>query len=160
MTGTHINYFFLCKRKLWLFANSIAMEHTSDTVAIGKTISDTTYTRRRHELKIDDIALDFYDARTRTIHEIKKSKAMEQSHVWQVKYYISVLERKGITGVTGEINYPKLKQKHRVELTDADRRELQSIERNVEQLIARDTAPPLLNKPLCKKCSYYELCYV
>ena len=31
-TGTHFNYYHICRRKLWLFANGINMEHVSDTV--------------------------------------------------------------------------------------------------------------------------------
>ena len=31
-TGTHFNYYHICYRKLWLFANGINMEHVSDTV--------------------------------------------------------------------------------------------------------------------------------
>jgi CRISPR-associated exonuclease Cas4 len=160
MTGTHINYYFLCKRKLWLFANNMQMEHTSDTVATGRVISDTSYTRKRHELRIDDISLDFYDARTRTIHEIKKSPAMEQSHIRQVQYYISVLESKGVEGVSGMIDYPLLKRKVRVLLTEEDREEIQQIEKDIHTLIALPSPPPTIDKPFCKKCSYYELCYV
>lgn len=160
MTGTHINYYFLCQRKLWLFAHNVQMEHNSDTVAVGRFVSDNSYTRKRHEVKIDDIALDFYDARTHTIHEIKKSPAMEQSHIRQVQYYISVLERKGVEGVTGMIDYPLLKRNLRVVLTDEDRKELRQIEDDVQNLIALPVPPPVINKPFCKKCSYYELCYV
>jgi CRISPR-associated exonuclease Cas4 len=32
-TGTHINYYHICHRKLWLFANNVQMEHNSDLVA-------------------------------------------------------------------------------------------------------------------------------
>lgn len=35
-TGTHFNYYMVCHRKLWLFANGINMEHTSDLVYEGK----------------------------------------------------------------------------------------------------------------------------
>ena len=101
MTGTQIHYYFLCYRKLWLFTNHIDMEQTSDTVAMGKFISESTYTREDHEIKIDDIVLDFYDGKTKTIHEVKKSDKMEETHIWQVKYYISILEEQGIAGVTG-----------------------------------------------------------
>jgi len=34
LTATHINYYMVCKRKLWLFSNGINMEHTSDAIAI------------------------------------------------------------------------------------------------------------------------------
>ena len=43
ITGLHIQYYFVCHRKLWLFANGIQMEHTSDLVYEGKLIHETTY---------------------------------------------------------------------------------------------------------------------
>lgn len=160
LTGTHINYYFHCHRHLWLFANSINMEQTSDTVAMGKFISESTYTREDHEIKIDDIVLDFFDGKTKTIHEVKKSDKMEETHIWQVKYYISILEEKGIEGVTGEIDYPKLRQKIKVELTDNDRTELIAIKNNIKSILELELPPEVINKPFCKNCSYYELCYV
>ncbi len=42
-TGTHFNYYQLCHRKLWLFANGINMEHTSDIVYDGKLIHESSY---------------------------------------------------------------------------------------------------------------------
>lgn len=36
MTGTHFNYYQICHRNLWLFANSINMEHTFDLKDGGK----------------------------------------------------------------------------------------------------------------------------
>ena len=103
MTGTQIAYYFLCHRKLWLFMRNIDMEQTSDTVAMGKFISESTYEREKHEVQISDeddqVVLDFYDDKTKTIHEVKKSDKMEDTHIWQVKFYIYVLEKKGMTGV-------------------------------------------------------------
>ena len=160
MTGTQISYYFLCRRKLWLFANNVQMEHTSDAVSIGRTVSETSYARRKHELHIDDIVLDMYDARTRTVHEIKKSPAMEESHIRQVQYYISVLEAKGIEGVVGEIDYPLLKRRVPVRLGEEDRAVLKEIEKDIAGVVALPSPPPVINKPFCKKCSYYELCYV
>ena len=160
MTGTQIHYYFLCYRKLWLFTNQIDMEQNSDTVAMGKFISESTYERENHEIKIDDIVLDFYDKKNKVIHEVKKSDKMEETHIWQVKYYISVLEEKGIEGVTGEIDYPKLRQKVNVELTDSDRSKLIEIKMDVLRIIQLSTPPDVINKPFCKNCSYYDLCYV
>jgi len=48
-TGTHFNYYQICRRKLWLFANGISMEHTSDTVYDGKLIPG----ERRYSLCLD-----------------------------------------------------------------------------------------------------------
>ena len=164
MTGTQIHYYFLCHRKLWLFTNHIDMEQTSDTVAMGKFISETTYGREKHELRIidgeDDIVLDFYDDKTKTIHEVKKSDKMEETHIWQVKFYISVLEKKGVSGVTGEIDYPKLRQKIKVELEDSDREELITIRNRIKAILELELPPDVINIPFCKNCSYYELCYI
>ena len=43
VTGTHISYFLICHRKLWLFAHEIRMEQTSDLVSEGRLIQETTY---------------------------------------------------------------------------------------------------------------------
>ncbi len=170
MTGTQINYYFLCQRKLWLFVNNIEQEQTSDIVSMGKFISESTYQREEHEIKIptsntpgqvgDDIVLDFYDKKNRIIHEVKKSDKMEDTHIWQVKHYINVLDEKGVKGVIGEIDYPKLKQKLRVELTPFDKEKLKEIENEIGKIISFPSPPPVINKPFCKNCSYYDLCYI
>lgn len=61
MVGTQIHYYFLCPRKLWSFANHTDMEQTSNIVAMGKFILEGSYKRENHEIKIDDIVLDFYE---------------------------------------------------------------------------------------------------
>jgi CRISPR-associated exonuclease Cas4 len=136
------------------------MEQNSDAVTLGKFISETTYKREEHEIQIDGIVLDFYDDKTKIIHEVKKSDKMEELHLWQVKYYISVLEEKGIEGVTGEIDYPKLREKVKVELTDTDRDKLNEIKTDIERIITLSIPPVVINKPFCKNCSYYDLCYI
>lgn len=136
------------------------MEHNSDIVAMGKFISDTTYERKKHEIRIDNIALDNYDSKTKTIHEVKKSDKMEETHIWQVKYYISVLKEKGIDGVKGKIDYPKLRQTVDVELTGKDIVQLGEIEKAITAILGKDKPPDVINKSFCKKCSYYDLCYI
>ena len=163
VTGTHINYYFLCKRKLWLFANGIQMEHTSDLVYEGKFIHETSYPRRSEkyqELELEGIKIDFYDARNKIVHEIKKSDKKEDAHEWQVKYYIYVLEKNGIEGVKGILEYPVLRQTTPVELSDDDRKYLKTVAAEITRLVAAETCPPVLNKSLCKNCSYYDFCYV
>ena len=76
MTGTHFNYYHVCKRKLWLFANSIQMEHTSDMVYDGKLIHEQSYPQRSEryeEMEIDGIKIDYYDPRNKFILEINRS---------------------------------------------------------------------------------------
>jgi len=161
--ATHINYYFVCKRKLWLFANGINMEHTSDLVYEGKLIHETSYPQRPvryEELEIDGIKIDFYDANNKIIHEIKKSDKVENAHEWQVKYYIYVLEQNGIEGVSGILEYPALRHTNKIEITEEDRQYIQKIKQEIKQLIEGDQCPSIINSKICKNCSYYEFCYV
>ena len=139
------------------------MEHTSDLVYEGKLIHETSYPQRPEryeELEIDVIKIDFYDARNKVIHEIKKSDKIEEAHEWQLKYYIYVLERNGIDGVTGILEYPTMRQTNKVILTDTDRKRIQEIEKDICSIIESDNCPSVINSKICKQCSYYEFCYV
>lgn len=163
MTGTHFNYYQVCRRKLWLFANGINMEHTSDLVYEGKLIHETSYPQRSEryeELEIDGIKLDYYDARNKVIHEIKKSDKVEVAHEWQLKYYIYVLERNGVEGVTGILEYPTLRQTDKVLLTNPDRERIREIEVDIVLIIKAENCPAVINAKICKQCSYYEFCYI
>ena len=96
ITGTYFNYYLVCHRKLWLFANNIQMEHTNDAVTEGKLIHETSYPQRPdryEEIQIEGIKIDFYDAKNRVIHEIKKSSKLHEAHIWQLKYYIYVFRK-------------------------------------------------------------------
>jgi len=162
LTGTHLAYFLTCKRKLWLYHNQIQMEHTSDLVAEGKLIAETTYLNRAEkyrELAIGPIKIDHYDAQNRIIHEVKKTSKMEQAHLAQVWYYIWILDQEGIAGVTGILEYPKFKQRTIVELSDDHKIQLEKWISEAQDLIASSTCPPLTKKSICKSCSYFDFCY-
>ncbi len=163
ITATHINYFHVCIRKLWLFSNGIQMEHNSQAVSEGKLIGESTYLDRPEkytELLIDNVKIDYYDAKNKVVHEVKKSNKVEQAHEAQVKYYLYVLLCNGVEGATGIIEYPTLRHKTSVILTSEDIIEIQTWEKEILNIIKQTTIPPTINKPVCKKCSYYEFCYV
>ena len=163
LTATHINYFFICHRKLWLFANGINMEHTSQTVAEGKLIGETTYLQRPEkytEIEIGGSKIDFYDAKAKVVHEIKKSDKAEEAHEWQVKYYLWLLAQNGITGATGILEYPKLRETKEVSLTASDETYLQAAVVQIKSLVESECCPPVINAKICKSCSYYDFCYI
>lgn len=162
ITGTHFNYYQICKRKLWLFANSINFEHTSDLVYEGRLIHDDSYPQRSskyEEIEMDGIKVDFYDARNKVIHEIKKSNKVELAHEWQLKYYIYVFEKNGITGVSGVLEYPTLRKTKEVFLSKLDIAVIEDMKSEINQVVSSDECPPLQKKGICKNCSYYEFCY-
>jgi CRISPR-associated exonuclease Cas4 len=162
VTGTHIAYLHLCHRKLWLFANGINMEHTSEAVAEGKLIGETSYPERAEkftEIEVDGIKIDFFDARNKVIHEVKKSNSVEQMHIAQVKYYICKLSEKGVEGVTGIIEYPKLKQREDVILREDEKAEVFRWENEVRTIVRNEKCPNVLRAKVCKSCSYHDFCY-
>jgi CRISPR-associated exonuclease Cas4 len=161
LTGTHINYYFVCKRKLWLFSRGVQMEQTSDTVLLGKLIDESSYERKDKSIDIDgNIVIDWLDEKNGIIHEVKKSDSMEKAHTWQVLYYLWYLKQKGVTGIKGEIDYPKLKQKVHLDLTSEKESELVGIVDGVQQVLKREEIPDRIAKRFCKTCSYFDLCWV
>src|SRR5574344_2895060 len=156
VTGTHFNYFQVCKRKLWLFANGVNMEHTSDLVYEGKLIHEDSYPQRSEkyeEVEIDGIKVDFYDTKNKVIHEIKKSNKVERANDCQLKYYIYVFEHNGIEGVTGILEYPTLRKTEQVVLSDVDRDMIREMETDIQRIIDSDECPPLERQGICKHCS-------
>ncbi len=162
INATLINLYKVCKRELWLHANGIRFEHTSDLVYEGKLIHEVSYPQRSEkyeEIEFDGIKVDYYDAKNKVIHEIKKSDKVESAHEWQLKYYIYVFDKNGIEGVTGVLEYPALRQTEKVILTNSDKERIEEIKKEILQIIECDTCPPLTKKGICRNCSYYEFCY-
>ena len=163
ITPTHINYYHICHRKLWLFSQGIQMEHTSDVVEEGNLIHRDSYPQRAAkftELDLGVAKIDFYDAKNKVVHEIKKSNKVEEAHEWQLKYYLLLLHRAGVKGVTGLLEYPKLKKVTPVTLLPGDMERLEQDESEIERLIKQEQVPGKIKKSFCRKCSYFDLCWV
>jgi len=159
-TATHLNYYLVCRRKLWFFHHQIVCEQDSDLVKLGRIIHENSYEREQKEIRIgNNIVLDFADVQAKVIHEVKKSDKMEKAHLWQLKFYLWVLENKGITGFLGRLDYPKLRKTVDVDLTPADCDELSAMIADIERIV-NAPIPPARKTKACLKCSYYELCFV
>lgn len=163
ITGTHFNYYFICHRKLWLFAHGIQMEHTSDLVFEGKLIHETTYPQRSpryQEVEIQGIKIDYYDAKQKIIHEIKKSDKLENAHEWQLKYYIYVMQSNGIEGVKGILEYPSLRKTKEIYLSRLDEQQIQDFLFEIGAIIHSDQCPDKIKIAACKNCSYHDFCWI
>ncbi len=162
ITGTHFNYYQVCHRKLWLFSNGISMEHTSDLVYEGKLIHETTYPQRSEkytEIELDGIKIDYFDARNKIVHEIKKSDSYEEAHEWQLKYYLYVLELNGVENPSGILEYPKHRIRKELKLHDEDRKELEKMKSEIQGIISNPVCPQRLTRSQCKNCSYFDFCW-
>ena len=159
LKGTQINYLLICPRKLWLFSHHIEMERENDLVALGQLLHEESFQRKKKEVLIDDlIRLDFFD--DEAIHDMKKGRSMEEAHRAQLLYYLWYLKRKGVEGLKGVINYPKQKRSVEIALTPDAEEQVEEWLQQAHEVIQRET-PPVVEEPMkiCRKCSYYELCW-
>ena len=159
LTGTQINYYLVCKRKLWLFTRNISKEHTSDIVREGKLVHEDSYNRVSKEIGIGDIKVDFIKKDSGVVvHEVKKSKKIERAHLYQLLYYLYYLKELGVEA-SGMIDYPLLRKREEVFLTPEKESEILEIINGIGEIVALSKSPDAERKKICGKCSYYEFCW-
>lgn len=159
-TGVQVSYYFICKTKLWLFSHLTTMEHSSDTVAIGRIVHKESYQRARRDVTLGPISIDFVKRGDEVVlHEVKKSRKMERAHIFQLLYYLYYLKRKGVKA-RGIVNYPLLRRTREIVLDEEKEREVETIIREIDALVAKEKPPKPVKRTYCRKCSYYEFCWV
>lgn len=156
--GVKINYYYICKRKLWLFSKGITMEHTSDRVMSGKIIHENSYNRSKNkEVLIDDIVkLDIIEGDY--VREVKISSKMKKADEMQLYYYLYYLKKLGINK-KGSINYVKEKKVDEIVLTEDKINEIEETLVDINKINNSVTPPVVKQLSCCKKCSYYEFCF-
>ena len=160
ITGLMVYYYEVCKRKLWYFVNEIQLEKNNSNVILGKLLEENTYTRDEKKINIDGVInIDFIRSK-KVLHEIKKSNSIEPASLLQVQYYLYYLEKKGLIGLKGILDYPLLKQTVEVNLTDKDRENLDNIIIGIKEILRKESPPTLEKISICKKCAYFDLCFV
>lgn len=162
VNGTLINYYFHCKRQCYLHGNRLNLEDNSEIVKIGKAIHEEKSKKSKNteitieNVKIDKITKDY-------LVEVKKSDADVEAAKWQLLLYLKILKDKGIER-KGKLEFvEKNKTKNKIvyiELTEELERQLDIYVKNIENLINGDLIPKAINEPKCKKCAYYEYCYI
>lgn len=162
ITGTIINYYFHCKRQCWLHANRINLEDNSEEVRIGKVLHELKAEGKKNtEISIDNIKID--KITEDYLVEIKKSDADSEAVKWQVLLYLKKLKEKGIER-KGKIEFiEKNKQDKKIiyiELTDKNEKDLENFLYSTEQFLIEEKPPEAELKPKCKKCAYYEYCFI
>ena len=91
---------------------------------------------------------------------MKKTKKIEEAGIWQIKYYMYYLEEKGVKNIQAEIDYPLLRQTEQIILEQKDKKILKKVIEEIEELYRNDKIPKKIDSKICKRCAYYDLCYV
>ncbi|MCI9370490.1 MAG: CRISPR-associated protein Cas4 [Lachnospiraceae bacterium] len=161
INGTLINYYFHCRRQCYLHGNKLNLEDNSELVKIGKAIHEEKAEGKNSEIEIDNIKIDKLSKEYVT--EVKKSDADIEAATWQLLYYLKVLKEKGIVR-KGKLEIIEKNKTEKsivmVELNEKEENELEYYIQEIEKMINSDKIPERLDKSTCKKCAYYEYCYI
>ena len=160
ISGTMFYYYFVCKRKLWFFSNGIQLEEDNEDVILGKLIDENSYSKELKHILIDNtVNIDFIKD-WKILHEVKKQKSIEEAGIWQLKYYLYFLKIRGINIEKGILDYPKLKKREEVFLSENDEKKIKEILSEIEKITVMEKPPELEKLKICKKCAYFEYCYI
>lgn len=160
ITGVMVYYYQVCSRKLWYFYHGIQMEQNNENVKIGKILDEGTYQRDDKHINIDNVInIDFIRSQG-VLHEIKKSKKIEEAGILQVKYYLYYLREREVKDIKARIDYPLLKKNLEIELSEKDIEEMENILENIREIVDKEFPPELKKKNICKSCAYHDLCFI
>lgn len=161
VNGTLMNYYFHCRRQCYLHGNRLNLEDNSEQVKIGKALHEERDKTENTEIALENIRLDKLSSEYLT--EVKKSDADVEAAKWQLLFYLKILKEKGVIR-KGKLEFmEKGKTNKKIlyyALTEELEKELENYICSIELLLESDEIPEVLNKPLCKKCAYYEYCYI
>lgn len=160
ITGNMVNYYFVCPRKLWLFSRELRFEDNSERVILGKLLDESSYDRNEKHVMIDNVVNIDMIQNWRTIHEVKRSRAISKAAEWQLKYYLYYLQKKGLQINKGILDYPLLKKRVEIDYTQADNDEICGILKKISNILEQKSAPVAKKKSICKSCAYYEYCFI
>jgi len=112
------------------------------------------------EISIDNIKIDKLTCKY--LVEVKKSDSDPQAVKWQVLLYLYKLKQKGVLR-QGKVEYIEKRGDKRVEYIDLDEeneKELLDVLDAITSLITSPTPPSPAFKNKCKRCAYYEYCFI
>ena len=163
ITGTIINYYFHCKRQCYLFANKVNLEDNSEDVRIGKVLHEIRAKDNKDtEVKYENIVID--KVSSKYVEEYKKSDADTEAAKMQLIFYLKRLYDKGIVKdgklIYGEKNKKAGKKSEIIKLDDVNINKLNECIKNIEQLISQEKVPGVDKSQKCKRCAYYDYCYL
>ena len=161
VNGTLRNYYVHCKRQCYLHGNRLNLEDNSGLVKVGRALHEEKNDSNNTEIEIENIKID--KLTKDYLVEVKKSDADIDAAKWQLLFYLSVLKSKGIRrkGKLQVMEKNKTKGKSFIiELNEESERNLEHMKNEIAMLIDSDEIPPTIGKASCKKCAYYEYCYI
>jgi CRISPR-associated exonuclease Cas4 len=137
------------------------MEDNSEDVRIGRVLHEINEDRSKNaEIQIDNVKIDKLTKEYLT--EFKKSDSDPEAVKWQVLLYLHKLQSKGIKR-KGKIQYHEKNHNTKSEiiaLNEQNKKELLEVLDKIKKLINEPTPPAPVFEKKCKKCAYYDYCFI
>jgi CRISPR-associated exonuclease Cas4 len=116
---------------------------------------------KKTEISIDNVKID--KITKEYLIEVKKSDSDPEAVKWQVLLYLYKLKQKGVVK-KGKIEFIEKKKQskkvHFVELDEVNEKELLEVLEKISALIDLSKPPAVVFENHCKRCAYYEYCFI
>jgi len=160
VTGTHIWYYYICKREVWLMIHQIEANQDDENMLIGKLIGEHSYKREKKEVDLGNAKLDIIrteDGQV-VVGEVKKSSRFIESASKQLLFYLLQLKEMGIEA-WGELMIPEEKKKIDVILDEKSTAEIMDAIEEITKIAESELPPEPVKIKYCRKCAYSEFCW-
>ncbi len=143
-------------------SRNLTADQQSSYLEIGRLINDTTFLREKKKVFLADIhaIIDLVTKKDGEylIGEIKKSSRTLNTGIFQLKYYLYLLKKKGFN-FKGIIKIPKERKSIEVELTEDDISIINEKLKDAEKILKNQSPPEPKRIKYCSKCAHFEFCW-
>ena len=153
-----VQYYVTCKTELWYFYHGINFSKDNEFLKLGKVLHEITGKHNRlKEVMLGKVKVDLI--KKNIIVENKLSQKSTQGGLWQLKYYLYILNHIYGLKFKGKLCFPNSKRCTVINLTDEDIKYIEKILNDISKIIKMDKPPKPKRKPYCRKCAYFEFCW-
>jgi len=160
LSGSIIQAYLICKRQAWFVSRQIEGDQYNEFLEIGRMLSEVTYRREKKEVITGRNKIDLIrnEDGVLTVVEVKKSSKRIKASKMQLLNYLYFLSEKGYK-VCGEVRIPKEKKIIPVEFGDREKKAIEDLHTEINQLLTKEKPPAKKLLGVCKNCSYFEFCW-
>jgi len=160
VTGTHIWYYCICRRQVWLISHQITPDQENENIVLGRYFDQESFQREKKSLEVESNRIDIFhsDNGKLVVGEVKKSSRFVESARMQLAYYLLKLKQNGVDA-EGVLRFPKEKTSQEVKLDAVLERNLLEAVEEIRLIMAREMPPPPVLIGFCKNCAYAEFCW-
>lgn len=160
VTGTHVWYYCVCKREVWMMARHLVPDEDDTNIDIGRFIHEKVYQRDKKEIDLGNAKVDLLrmEDGQLVVGEVKKSSRHAKSARMQLLFYLLQLKGIGIQA-RGELLFPIEKKKEDVVLDEKSEVEITGIVNDIEKIVMQAQPPPPVKIKYCWSCAYREFCW-